>query len=148
MKLALSLAESAASYGEVPVGAIVVKDNRVISTGFNQKEKKQSVIQHAEVIAIEKASRSLNSWRLNDCTLYVTLEPCLMCAGAIYQSRISTTVFATADPKGGAFGSLYQIHNDDRLNHKVKVESGTFAQESSEILKKFFKIRRKPIAKK
>ena len=143
MELALSLAKSAAATGEVPVGAIITKDDRIVSSGFNLKEKKQKVTGHAEIIAIERACKRLSSWRLTDCTLYVTLEPCLMCAGAIYQSKIPNVVFGTDDPKAGAFGSLYQINTDARLNHLVDVEHDILKEACSHELKTFFRNRRK-----
>lgn len=140
MNLAYSLAETAASMNEVPVGAVIVNaNNQIISTGFNKKESSQDVTKHAEIIAIQEASKNLGRWRLNDCTLLVTLEPCLMCSGAIYQARLQKVIFATKDPKGGACGSLYEIHKDSRLNHNFIVEQSEFLrEESSQLLKKFF----------
>jgi len=143
MELALSLAKSAASMGEVPVGAIIVKDNELISTGINLKEKNQLVTGHAEILAINRASKNLCSWRLTNCHLYVTLEPCIMCAGAIYQSRIAKVIYGAKDPKGGAFGSLYSLQNDNRLNHIVEVSQGILENRCSEELKSFFRARRK-----
>lgn len=143
MEYALSLAETAAYLDEVPIGAIIVKNDRIISTGFNLKEKKNLVTSHAEINAIENACKSLNSWRLNDCTLYVTLEPCLMCSGAIYQSRIETVVYGTKDPKGGALGSLYEINQDERLNHRFEVIPNILQESCSQLLKDFFQKKRK-----
>lgn len=142
MKSAMSLAETAAACGEVPIGAVITKNDQIIASGFNQKEIHQQVSHHAEIIAITQACKNRNSWRLEGCTLYVTLEPCLMCAGAIYQARFSRVIFATPDPKGGALGSLYEIQNDSRLNHQFTVERGLFQKESSTVLKEFFKKRR------
>jgi tRNA(adenine34) deaminase len=142
MKLALSLAETAAHQGEVPVGAIIVKENRIVGTGFNQREVKNCVIEHAEMIAIRESNRHLQSWRLNDCHLYVTLEPCIMCAGAIQQTRIKRVVYGTNDPKSGALGSLYQIHQDSRLNHRFEVVADVLPEESRLLLKAFFRKRR------
>jgi tRNA(adenine34) deaminase len=143
MRLAISLAESARTLGDVPVGALIVKDNTIISTGFNRREMDQVSIRHAELVAIERACTRLKSWRLIDCQLYVTLEPCIMCAGAIVQSRIPAVFFGTNDPKGGAFGSLYSIHEDSRLNHKVSCTHGLLADDCANILKTFFKNRRR-----
>ena len=144
MQLALSLAKTAAKLGEVPVGAIVVNSNgKIIGTGFNLKETKQQAYAHAEFLAISQAAQNISSWRLLDCTLYVTLEPCLMCAGLIYQSRIKRVVFGTHDPKGGGLGSLYQVHQDHRLNHSFQVEHGVCQEKAAKILKDFFAARRR-----
>lgn len=142
MKAALSLAQCAATFDEVPVGAVVLYQNRIIATGFNRKETLNSPVSHAEIEAIQNAALALNRWRLTDCHLFVTLEPCLMCAGAIYQSRISKVSFGARDPKGGALGSLYEIHNDSRLNHNFEVYSEVLAEPCSTILKEFFKKKR------
>lgn len=139
MKKALILARKAASQNEVPVGAIIVKDNQLLSKAFNLKEKLQTPLAHAEVIAIHRASRKLKSWRLEDCTLYVTLEPCPMCCGVILQSRIKKVIFSTPDPKGGAASSLFNLLNDTRLNHQVEVIQGPLKEQSSLLLKKFFR---------
>ena len=138
MEQALRLAQLAAKEGDVPVGAVVVKDNQIIGSGYNQKEKHKLITNHAELIAINKSAVFLNNWRLNDCTLYTTLEPCLMCAGAIYQSRITKVIYGTPDPKGGALGSLYQIQCDKRLNHTFAVEHSLLKAECAELLKLFF----------
>jgi tRNA(adenine34) deaminase len=142
MRLAISLAESAQSLGDVPVGALIVKDNAIVSTGFNHREMDQMSLGHAEIVAIERACKRLKNWRLIDCTLYVTLEPCLMCAGAVIQARIPQVFFGATDPKGGAFGSLYSIHEDTRLNHNVLCTQGILGNECSGLLKEFFKNRR------
>lgn len=142
IKSALQLAQIAFSLGEVPVGAIIVKQGVVIGSGFNRRESDQCATAHAEVIAIESACKSQNSWRLTDTTLYVTLEPCLMCAGAIYQSRIGRVVYGASDPKGGACGSLYSIHSDVRLNHRFTITPNVLEEECSELLKTFFKQKR------
>lgn len=147
MTLALSLAESAEKLDEVPVGALIVKDGKLISTGINLREMQQDPTAHAELVAIRKATKLLNSWRLVDCTLYVTLEPCVMCAGAISQSRIGRVVFGTHDPKGGGLGSLYEIHQDSRLNHNFPITAGIFQEECAQQLKSFFKKKRKKTAK-
>ncbi len=143
MKKALALAEQAAEKGEVPVGAIVVKEGKVIAATHNLREKTGDPVAHAEILAIQSASERLGNWRLTDTILYVTLEPCPMCAGAIVLARIPRVVYATSDPKTGAAGSLYNIVQDDRLNHQVELVSGVCAEESAKILKLFFKNRRK-----
>ena len=137
MKEALKEASKAYVKGEVPVGAVIVKDNKIIARAHNLREVKQLSLAHAEILAIEKACRKLKSWRLDDCDLYVTLEPCLMCAGNIIQSRIGRVVYGTKDPKNGAHTSKTQAF-DIRFNHKVEVHSGVLAKESSDLLKKFF----------
>lgn len=142
MRQALALAAQAASLGEVPVGAVVVEGDRVIGVGYNQREATQCVTRHAEIQAIEEACRTLGSWRLPLCSLYVTLEPCLMCAGAIYQARMQQVFYGCKDPKFGALGSLYTINSDLRLNHRFAVSSGHLEEESSKLLKAFFRERR------
>ncbi|MBI4417811.1 MAG: nucleoside deaminase [Ignavibacteriales bacterium] len=143
MKQALREAEKAFEHDEVPVGAVVVHDGRVIGRGHNQIEMLQDPTAHAEMIALTAAASHLRSRRLEHCTLYVTLEPCPMCAGAIVLSRIATVVFATFDPKAGACGTLYNILEDKRLNHTPHVISGVCDKESEELLKGFFgRIRR------
>ena len=139
MKRALELASKAKSEGEVPVGAVVVFENRIIGEGYNRREATNSPISHAEIEAIQLASKTLNSWRLEDCDLYVTLEPCIMCSGAIVQSRIKRLFFGSRDPKAGAVRSLYDLLEDDRLNHQVEVHEGLLADECSDILSGFFK---------
>jgi tRNA(adenine34) deaminase len=146
MELAISLAEAAALRNEVPVGAIVVREGRLIGSGINLRESTCQASAHAEFLAIEEASRYLNAWRLNECTLYVTLEPCLMCAGAIYQARIPRVVYGARDPKGGALGSLFQLNEDHRLNHRYLVDEGILGKESGILLSRFFKKKRKPKA--
>jgi tRNA(adenine34) deaminase len=142
MRRALSLAQSASDIDEVPVGALIVRNGQVLAEGFNQREKKFSVLSHAELEAIQLANQKLMSWRLTGCTLYVTLEPCIMCVGAIYQSRIERVVFGAMDPKAGATGSLYNIHTDERLNHRFQVTSGILGDECGQILRDFFRKRR------
>ena len=138
MRVALAYARQAEIRGEIPVGAIIVKDNRLVSIGYNQKESTHDPTQHAEIMAIRSASRILRSWRLNDCSMYVTLEPCVMCSGAIQQARISRVFFGAHDAKCGACGSLYQINSDLRLNHRFDVHTGILATESQDLLKSFF----------
>lgn len=143
MKQALKEAEKALKKLEVPVGAIIVKDNRIISRAYNLKEIKKDTTYHAEIEAIKKASKKLNSWRLNDCEMYVTLEPCAMCAGAIINSRIKKLYFGTSDEKTGACGSVLNLLEDYKFNHKVIVEKGILQKECEKILKDFFKDLRK-----
>jgi len=138
MRWVLKEAEKALSKGEVPVGAVVVYEGQIIGRGYNQTETLNDPTAHAEMIAISAAANTLNSWRLENCSLYVTVEPCAMCAGAIVLSRIKRLVFGAMDPKAGACGSLRNIVQDYRLNHQVEVISGILAEESSELLKLFF----------
>ena len=139
MREALKEAEKAAQKGEVPIGAVIVSDNKIIARGHNLKESTADATAHAEIIAIKKASKKLGGWRLTNSTIYVTLEPCLMCMGALIQARIERLVFGCYDPKAGAAGSLYNISNDRRLNHRIKLTTGIMAGECSKILKGFFK---------
>lgn len=143
MQQALDEAQKAAELGEVPVGALIIRENEVISKASNRRESDQNPLAHAEVLAIEAAAKKLGSWRLSDCTLYVTLEPCPMCAGSIVNSRIPKVVYGAKDPKAGAVDSLFNLLNDDRLNHSCEVVSGVLAEESSLMLKTFFKNLRK-----
>jgi tRNA(adenine34) deaminase len=142
MRQALDLAKLAASKGEVPVGAIVVRDDQIIASSYNLRETDQNPVAHAEILAIQSASKALSAWRLERCTLYVTLEPCVMCAGALLHARIPNVVFAASDPKGGAYGSLYNIQSDARLNHRPNAISGILADESAKMLQEFFRARR------
>lgn len=139
---ALRLAKKAAAKGEVPIAALVVGPDGLISWAINTRERQQTPLGHAELFAIHKASQKKHSWRLNECTLYVTLEPCVMCAGAIQQARFKRVVFGAPDPKGGGVSSLYHILNDSRLNHQVEVTSGVLASECSALLQDFFQNRR------
>ena len=144
MRLALKKAKAAAQIDEVPVGAVLVSaDGRILSQASNIRETLNSTLGHAELVAIHRACKKLNSWRLIDCTLYVTLEPCFMCAGALVQSRIGRVVYGTVDPKGGALHSLAQLGQDTRLNHQFEITAGVLADECSKILKEFFKKKRK-----
>ncbi len=142
MELALREARKAADEGEVPVGCVVVHQGRVVARAHNQRETLKDPTAHAEMIAITQASAALESWRLNDVTLYVTLEPCPMCAGALVQARVGRLVYGASDPKAGAAGTLYDIVRDDRLNHRVEVESGIRAEECGGILTMFFQQKR------
>ena len=143
MTLALSEAERASEKGEVPIGAVIVVDGRVVASGHNLRELNNDPTAHAEMIAIGKAAKKLKSWRLANSTLYVTVEPCVMCIGAIILARVPRLVFGCCDPKGGAVGSLYDISNDKRLNHRVQVTSGVMAEEAQALLQGFFKKLRK-----
>lgn len=135
-------AQIAASLDEVPIGAVIVKDGVIIARGHNLRESKQSPLLHAEIIAIEEAARVLGSWRLIDCTLYVTLEPCAMCAGAIVNARIPLLVYGAKDPKGGAVDSNVKLFETPNLNHRPEVISGVLSSECSQILSSFFKNKR------
>ena len=143
MKEALKEARKAYNKLEVPVGAVIVKDGKVIARAYNQKEMKQDTINHAEILAIKKASKKLESWRLVDCDMYVTLEPCSMCAGALIQSRIRKVYIGALDEKTGACGSVLNLLNDYDFNHKVEVETGILKEECEDMLKNFFKELRK-----
>lgn len=139
MKKALEEALKAKKMGEVPVGAIIVKNNKIVGKGFNTKEETSDATNHAEIIAIKNASRLLKSWRLIDCEMYVTLEPCPMCAGAIINSRISKIFIGTEDTRMGACGSCLNLLQNDKFNHKTEIEFGIMKKECSEILTEFFR---------
>lgn len=141
MKVAIDEAKKALEKFEVPVGAVIVKDDKIIATAHNLKEITKDPTNHAEIIAIRKACESLGRWRLNDCSMYVTLEPCAMCAGAIIQSRIKTLYIGTFDPRAGACGSVFNITQDERLNHWVNIK-WLYDEECSNLLQEFFKERR------
>lgn len=143
MKRAINLAVAAREEDEVPIGAIVVHRQRVIGSGWNQREQLNDPTAHAEMIAITQAAAALESWRLLDCTLYVTLEPCPMCAGAILQSRLPRVVYGASDPKAGAVVSLYRLLNDPRLNHSAEVTGGVLAAECGALLSEFFEAKRR-----
>ena len=138
MRRALREAERAAEEDEVPVGCVIVHSDRIIGRGYNEREKLNDPTAHAEMIAITQAAAALESWRLEETTLYVTLEPCVMCAGAIVNARIPRVVFGAADPKAGACGSLYQVGLDSRLNHRFVVEGGVLEEACGAILQEFF----------
>ena len=139
MQAALSEAQKAFDMGEVPVGAVIVKDGRIVGRGCNSNETSKDPTCHAEITAIREACRVLGGWRLPGCSMFVTTEPCSMCAGAIVLARIERLYIGTADPKTGACGSLFNIVNDQRLNHQVAVEYGLLQKECSEMLKRFFR---------
>lgn len=142
MQMALREAEAALAENEVPVGAIIVHQGRVIASAHNQREQLKDPTAHAEMIAITQAAGELGSWRLEDCTLYVTLEPCPMCAGAIVQARVPLVVYGATDPKAGAVQTLYQLLTDPRLNHRCDLSTGVLAEPCGEILTRFFRQQR------
>jgi tRNA(adenine34) deaminase len=143
MSRALELAAEAEKKGDVPIGALVVDvGGHIIAEAFNERELREDPIAHAEVLALQRASQKLKTWRLQDCTLIVTLEPCIMCAGALSLSRIDRVVYGAKDPRAGAMGSIYEIHNDQRLNHRVDMISGVLEPECRELLVKFFRNKR------
>ena len=143
MEQALRLARQAGAEGEIPVGAVIVKDGMVISTGKNCREHSQNALGHAEIEAINGACKALNSWRLDGCELYVTLEPCPMCAGAIVQARIPRVVFGARNKKAGCAGSVINLLQIDALNHQVEITEGVLQEECSSIMTEFFKRFRK-----
>jgi tRNA(adenine34) deaminase len=145
MEQALLLADEAAQQGEIPVGAILIKDNKVVGEGWNQSIGLSDPSAHAEMLAIRQAAKLLNNYRLPDTTLYVTLEPCSMCAGLLLHSRIKRLVFGAADYKTGAAGSIMDLLNDQRLNHQVEVSSGVMAQQCGDKISQFFQMRRAQI---
>ena len=142
MAIALELAREAAGIGEVPVGAIIVREGQVLARGYNLRESLNDPTAHAERLAITRAGQTLGTWRLEGCTLYVTLEPCPMCAGAIVLSRMARVVYGAADPKAGACATLYRLVSDPRLNHRAEVTAGVLGRECGEILSLFFQERR------
>lgn len=154
MRMALEEARLAGERGEVPIGAVVVyepinpatrqplDEPRVIAQSGNRREETHDPAGHAEFLALREAAQKLEAWRLNDCTVYVTLEPCIMCAGLMHQARVRRCVYGAPDTKAGALGTLYNIHEDDRLNHRFQVQSGVLKDESVQLLKDFFATRR------
>lgn len=142
MRLALLEAEKARNLSEVPIGAVIVNSQGLLAKAHNRRETWQTPIGHAEVIALHRAAKKLKAWRLTGTTLYVTLEPCVMCAGALVLSRVDRVVFGALDPKAGGSHSLYQITHDIRLNHRLKVQGGLLQEECSQILSDFFKVKR------
>jgi tRNA(adenine34) deaminase len=149
MKLALEQAQIAEENGDVPIGAIIVYKDQIIGKAYNQREQLKDPTAHAEIIALTQAAAALQTWRLNGCTMYVTLEPCPMCAGALVLARMDRLVFGSDDPKAGACGSLYDIVRDNRLNHRLEVTTGVLADECSKLLQDFFQKKRleKPFSK-
>jgi tRNA(adenine34) deaminase len=142
MRLALREATRALDHDDVPIGALVVRDGEVIGTGHNEREVRADPTAHAEMIALREAARAIGSWRVLDAVLYVTLEPCAMCAGAIVLARVPRVVFAATDPKAGAAGSVFDILAEPRLNHRPQVAGGLLAEESADLLRTFFGPRR------
>jgi tRNA(adenine34) deaminase len=142
MDRALAEAKLALDHDDVPVGAIVVHDGEVVAAAHNRREADADPTAHAEILALREAAAALGSWRLDGCTLYVTLEPCAMCAGALVLARLPALVYAATDPKAGAVGSLYDIARDPRLNHRVEVTAGVLADECGLVLKRFFAAKR------
>jgi len=145
MRAALREAEASAEVDEVPVGCVIVHDGLVIGRGHNQVESLRDATAHAEIVAIGAASNALDSWRLHECTLYVTLEPCAMCAGAIVLARMGRLVYGALDPKAGACGSVLDVIHEPRLNHRVEIVSGVLAEECGAVLKEFFAAKRRAI---
>ena len=143
MRLALKEAKKAEAIDEVPIGCVIVKDNKVISRGYNKRETKNDVTSHAEIEAIRKASKKLNDWQLVDCDLYVTIEPCIMCTGAIIQSHIKNVYYGSEDPKGGGLVSSLKISEIKNLNHYPNIEGGILKDECSKIVKDYFANKRK-----
>ena len=142
MQIAIKEAQIAEENGDVPIGAVIVYQNQIIGRAYNQRELLQDPTAHAEIIALTQAAAFIESWRLNGCTMYVTLEPCPMCAGALVLARIDRLVYGCDDPKAGAVKSLYNIVTDERLNHIIEVTSGVLAEECSGLLQHFFRRRR------
>ena len=143
MRIALNEAKKAALVDEVPIGCVIIKDGKIISKGHNVRETKNDPCGHAEIIAIRKAAKKLGDWQLVDCELFVTLEPCIMCSGAIIQSRIAGIFFGARDFKGGAAGSSIDVFKADNINHHPSITSGVLEEECSRIIKDFFKAKRK-----
>ena len=139
MKEALKEAEKAKAIDEVPIGAVIVKDGKVIAHGYNQRETSNRAISHAEILAIDEANRSINNWRLEECALFVTVEPCVMCSGAIVLSRIPYVFYGASDFKGGTAGTLMNLLEEPRFNHQSHVEAGILKEECSEMLSSFFR---------
>lgn len=142
MKEAIKQAKKALNNNDVPIGAVIVKENKIIARAYNKKESLKNAIYHAEILAISKACKKINSWRLDECTLYVTVEPCLMCAGAILQSRISKVVYGTKNTKFGYVNSIRTVLNDEKNNHKVEIKSKVCEEECRKIIVDFFKKKR------
>ena len=142
MRLALREAQRAQEHDDVPIGAVIIRDGELLAAGHNEREVRQDPTAHAEVIALRETAQALGSWRLLDCVLYVTLEPCAMCAGAIVLARVPRVVFAASDPKAGAAGSVLDVLGEPRLNHRPEVAAGLLADESGAMLSEFFASRR------
>lgn len=145
MKQAIKLAEKAAELGEVPIGCVIEYQGKVIGRGYNRRTTDKSTLAHAEIIAIKKACKKMGDWRLEDCTMYVTLEPCQMCAGAIVQARVKKVVIGCMNPKAGCAGSILNVLQMDAFNHQVEIERGVLGEECSQMLTSFFKNLRKKL---
>ena len=142
MKEAIKEAKKAELIDEVPIGCVIVKDDKIISRGHNVRESKKTPLGHAEIVAIEKACKKVGGWRLEDCDIYITLEPCIMCSGAIIQSRINKVYYGASDPKGGALGSSINVLEANNINHHPEVVSGVLKEECSSIITNYFKAKR------
>ena len=142
MQVALAEAKAALDHDDVPIGAVVARDQTVVSAARNERELRKDPTAHAEVLALRAASEALGSWRLTGCTMYVTLEPCVMCAGALVLARVDRVVYGPQDPRAGAAYSLYNVLDDPRLNHRVEITTGVCAEESAALLRSFFEDRR------
>lgn len=144
MKEAIKQAKKAAAIGDVPIGCVIVFDDKIIARAYNQRNKRKTTLAHAELLAIQKASKKIGDWRLEDCTMYITLEPCQMCAGAIVQARIPKVVIGAMNPKAGCAGSVLNILQVDAFNHQVEIEKGILEEECSQMMSDFFReLRRK-----
>lgn len=143
MKQAVKQAKKAYDKLETPIGCVIVHEDKIIARGYNKRNMKKNTLAHAEILAINKASKVLDDWRLEDCTMYVTLEPCPMCAGAIVQARIPRVVIGSMNPKAGCAGSVLNLLQQDRLNHQVEITKGVLAEECSELMTSFFRELRK-----
>ncbi|MDO6451285.1 tRNA adenosine(34) deaminase TadA [Oceanobacillus profundus] len=143
MEAAIEEAQKALTLNEVPIGAVIVYNDEIIARGYNLRESSQTTLSHAELVAIQEANEKIGSWRLEDCTLYVTLEPCPMCAGAIVQSRIKRVVYGATDPKAGCAGTLMNLLNEPRFNHQVELTAGVLQTECAALLTDFFRALRK-----
>ena len=148
MKAALLQAEKALAKNEVPIGCVILREGKIIARGYNRRTEAGNVLAHAEIIAIQKACRKLQDWRLEDCTLYVTLEPCPMCAGAIVQARIPRVVIGCMNPKAGCAGSILDLFHEERFNHQVETRTGVLEADCSALMKRFFAVLRKGWKKK
>ena len=142
MKQAIKEAQKAELIDEVPIGCVIVKDDRIIARGHNVRENKNSPIGHAEIEAIRKAAKKLNAWRLEDCDIYITLEPCIMCSGAIIQARMRSVYFGAYDPKGGALGSSIDVTKAANINHKIEIHGGILQEECAKLLTDYFRKKR------
>lgn len=138
MKEALKQAKKALALGEVPIGCVIVRDGRIIARGYNRRNTDRSTLSHAEITAVKRASKTIGDWRLEDCAIYITLEPCQMCSGAIVQARIPDVIIGAMNEKAGCGGSLYNLLEDPRFNHRCNVTRGVLADESTALLKRFF----------